>query len=112
MVAPKQTSAIRQLLYWSIYTVEKCLCLKIGPASGMHEYNITLEPHFQFNGFGAPAPLALSASWIHLAMLEGRIYTELFVTPCISPRWRLLLSDEQVQSGSMQVPVAGDVATR
>ncbi|KAJ3487661.1 hypothetical protein NLG97_g6361 [Lecanicillium saksenae] len=85
---PEQTSSLHQVLYWGIYTVEKCLCLKLGPASGMHEYNITLEPQFDFDGFGSLAPTELSTSWIYLALLEGRIYTNMFVASFFQIRGR------------------------
>lgn len=64
-------------LFWSIYTIEKMLALRIGRSSTIRETDISVpkighenSPHAIFN--------QISSIWIATSDLQGRVYDEIY----------------------------------
>jgi hypothetical protein len=69
----------RGLLFWTIYYLEKTICLRLGCASTIPEFDITVPP--PDGGHGNPE-VALAMSYSSLAVrtarLAGRVYRDLY----------------------------------
>lgn len=66
------------MIFWLIYMLDKGLCLRLGRAASIQDYDITVpmptirpgEPNYPGN--------YLSRFWIKLTDIQGRVYEELY----------------------------------
>ncbi|KAL4795271.1 hypothetical protein BDV19DRAFT_363428 [Aspergillus venezuelensis] len=69
--------ARKRTLFWTIYTTEKMLSLRLGRSSTFRDQDITLaHPGMERHGGNFLAELA--PSWITKASIQGRIYDEVY----------------------------------
>ncbi|CAJ2503671.1 Uu.00g110650.m01.CDS01 [Anthostomella pinea] len=72
-----QTKADKSLLFWCVYMLDKALSLRLGRASVMQDYDISL-PHVVPDAKAAYPGKEVMALWIQHAQALGRIYERLY----------------------------------
>ena len=65
-------------LFWFLYTMDKGLCLRLGRASCIQDYDIAVPMASFGNGDDFAAGNGLIRFWRKLAGIQGRIYEELY----------------------------------
>lgn len=78
-------------LFWSIYCIDKALSLRLGRASTIQDYDISLS--WASSRLGGPDPYnEVYILWIHLAKIQGKVYEKLY-----SPAALCLPESERVE---------------
>ncbi|KAI1434151.1 fungal-specific transcription factor domain protein [Xylaria sp. CBS 124048] len=72
-----QTKADKSLLFWCTYMLDKALSLRLGRASILQDYDISL-PHVTPNARAAYPGKEVMTLWIQHARVLGRIYEHLY----------------------------------
>ncbi|KAJ8112616.1 hypothetical protein OPT61_g5060 [Boeremia exigua] len=89
-IANPESSSYTQFLFWTTYSVDKTLSLRLGRASTIPNWEISIGPPDLSNADQDPV-LAYFVLWIKLARIQGNIYEMLY-----SPESMLLsVSDRQ-----------------
>lgn len=66
-----------QLLFWCVYSIDKCLSLRLGRASLIPDWDIT-TPIPTFEGSESKPLVASIPVWIAIARCQGNIYEMLY----------------------------------
>jgi hypothetical protein len=72
-----EVRASKSLLFWSTYMLDKGLSLRLGRASILQDYDISLPSVLQSTFGGQPSQAILSL-WIKHAEVQGKIYQRLY----------------------------------
>lgn len=80
------TESVRQdkiNLFWTIYTVDKALSLRLGRAATIQDYDISVP--MSPNVFGKVEPWnTIYTIWIHFARIQGNVYELLYSPKALS----------------------------
>ncbi|KAI1841460.1 hypothetical protein JX266_012389 [Neoarthrinium moseri] len=79
---PPEVRANKAILFWSTYMLDKGLSLRLGRASVLQDYDISVpsvlhQTHVQ-HPHGSPPSEAILSLWIKHAEVQGRIYQRLY----------------------------------
>lgn len=66
-------------LFWSIYCLDKALSLRLGRASSIQDYDISLSMDFDA-GYVVEPWITIYPLWMRLARIQGKVY-ELLYSP-------------------------------
>ncbi|KAI0130377.1 fungal-specific transcription factor domain-containing protein [Xylariales sp. AK1849] len=72
-----QVRADKALLFWSTYMLDKGLSLRLGRASVLQDYDISVNSVLE-TAYGAPQSQAVLSLWIKHAEVQGKIYQRLY----------------------------------
>lgn len=64
-------------LFWSVYCLDKPLALRLGRASTIQDYDISLPWTIELEGIAEPWGRVYQL-WIKLARIQGQIYEQLY----------------------------------
>ena len=64
---------VKPMLFWHIYTLDKSLSLRLGRASVIQEWDITLPRQMDYNSTAGPWQGVLNA-WIKFADVQSETY--------------------------------------
>ncbi|GMG29669.1 unnamed protein product [Aspergillus oryzae] len=67
----------KRRLFWSVYVTEKALSLRLGRASSIQDYDISLPTTFELLGDFEPWR-TIYPLWINLARIQGKVYEMLY----------------------------------
>lgn len=67
----------KTLLFWNIYTMEKGLGLRLGRASTMRDFDISIPRVMDFTGYPLFETSPYPTLWMRIASLQGSIYEQL-----------------------------------
>lgn len=74
---PPETTRLKRILFWHVYTLDKGLGLRLGRASIIPECDISIPREFEFNGFTEPEVSCIPTLWVEISHLQSRIYEQL-----------------------------------
>lgn len=74
---PKELRESKALLFWSTYMLDKGLSLRLGRASILQDYDISI-PNVVLATFGGQPSQAILSLWIKHAEVQGKIYQRLY----------------------------------
>lgn len=73
-----QLARKKTMIFWQIYTLDKSLSLRLGRASAISDYDISIPRVYNFHGL---LPIGASADytglWLKIAEIQGRVYEQL-----------------------------------
>lgn len=61
--------------------MDKSLALRLGRAAVIQDWDIAIPREYNFEGLMGPEASGVPTEWLKLAILQGQIYEQLFVTP-------------------------------
>ena len=64
-------------LFWSVYCLDKPLALRLGRASTIQDYDISLPWKIELEGIAEPWERVYQL-WIKLSRIQGQIYEQLY----------------------------------
>ena len=73
-----QTRARKINLFWFLYSMDKGLCLRLGRASCIQDYDIAVPMPILEAGENFSSGNKLVKFWCRLASIQGRIYEDLY----------------------------------
>ncbi|CAM1501549.1 Fc.00g035330.m01.CDS01 [Cosmosporella sp. VM-42] len=69
---------IKTVLFWNIYTIDKALCLRLGRASMVQDWDISIPRTFNFDGLMGYEVSGVPTMWLKTGTLQGQVYEQLF----------------------------------
>lgn len=106
-----ETSRLKRILFWHVYTLDKGLGLRLGRAPVIHECDIDIPRVFEFNGLGKLESSTLPTLWIKLSYLQSRIYEELYSPSALkSPQAEVVERARALASECRKFETEADVA--
>ncbi|XHF99239.1 hypothetical protein AWENTII_002745 [Aspergillus wentii] len=91
-------------LFWSVYTLDKVLSLRLGRSSTLQDYDISLAQDFDAEGIREPWRNMYNL-WIKLAGIQGRIYEHLYSPAALSQPESQRVSYASQLASEMQLTV-------
>ncbi|KAF1812100.1 hypothetical protein P152DRAFT_449879 [Eremomyces bilateralis CBS 781.70] len=73
----QEVKASKMVNFWLLYIIEKSLALRLGRASNIHDYDISLPSVSSLSFEGYPFGQVLTY-WVRVAEIQGKVYEELF----------------------------------
>lgn len=67
----------KRCLFWSVYVTEKALSLRLGRASSIQDYDISVPTTIELHG-GLEPWRTIYPLWINLARIQGKVYEMLY----------------------------------
>ncbi|SPO04682.1 uncharacterized protein DNG_07367 [Cephalotrichum gorgonifer] len=97
-----EETAQKRSLFWTIYTVEKMLALRLGRSSTIRDQDITLPR------LGADRPSGtflaeLAPGWINIANIQGRIYDDIYSTGALMQPPHIRMSRAQALATELKI---------
>ena len=72
---------VKSVLFWHIYTIDKALCLRLGRASNVQDWDINIPRAFNYDGLMGFEASGVPTMWLKTGTLQGQIYEQLLVLP-------------------------------
>ncbi|KAL4948436.1 hypothetical protein BDW69DRAFT_176437 [Aspergillus filifer] len=99
--------AQKRTLFWTIYTTEKMLSLRLGRSSAFRDQDITLaHPGMERHGGNFLAELA--PGWITKASIQGRIYDEIYSPRALMQPQHIRTAHAQALASELESAMAHD----
>lgn len=76
-----ETYRVRSGLFWSVYTNDKALALRLGRAPMIQDWDIDIPRSFIFDGMMGDEASGIALMWLKTAILQGEVYVQLLVAP-------------------------------
>jgi hypothetical protein len=73
----------KQFLFWAVYILDKSLALRLGRASTIQDYDITISEPAQ-DGANASPVTCFFDLWVMIAKVQGQIYELLYCPTAIA----------------------------
>lgn len=68
---------LKTTLFFTVYTLEKTLALRLGRASVINDCDISIRPEMNFSGYTHVLETAFPTLWVKVSSLQGRTYEQL-----------------------------------
>ncbi|KAG5982459.1 hypothetical protein E4U55_001862 [Claviceps digitariae] len=105
------TSRLKRLLFWHVYTLDKGLGLRLGRAPVIHECDIDIPRVFEVNNSGQLGSSTVPTLWINMSYLQSRIYEQLYSPSALkSPHAELVERARALASECRKFETEADVA--
>ncbi|KAH7136670.1 hypothetical protein B0J13DRAFT_449759 [Dactylonectria estremocensis] len=69
---------VRSGLFWSVYTNDKALALRLGRAPMIQDWDIDIPRGFIFDGMMGDETSGIALIWLKTATLQGQVYVQLY----------------------------------
>ncbi|KAH7126202.1 hypothetical protein EDB81DRAFT_889900 [Dactylonectria macrodidyma] len=73
-----ETYRVRSGLFWSVYTNDKALALRLGRAPMIQDWDIDIPRSFIFDGMMGDEASGIALMWLKTAILQGEVYVQLY----------------------------------
>ena len=70
-------------LFWSVYCLDKGLSLRLGRASAIQDYDVSIAPTFNLDDVPGPWK-SIYTLWITLSRIQGKVYEQLYSPAALS----------------------------
>ena len=87
----EQVRRTKTLLFWHVYSLERGLSIRLGRASAIHDFDITLSGRLSELSLPEPWPGMLSF-WVGNAKIQGKLYEHLYSRVALSTPENVLLA--------------------
>lgn len=91
-------------LFWSIYCLDKALSLRLGRASSIQDYDISLSMDFDA-GYVVEPWITIYPLWMRLARIQGKVYESLYSPAALSQPEDDRVSHARQLASEMQLTV-------
>jgi len=81
---PPRLAQVKTILFWQVYIWDKGLSLRLGRSSVIQDCDISIRREFDFSGFLHLEESAVPKLWLRTAMLQGKIYQQLYSPAALS----------------------------
>lgn len=70
---------VKATLFWHVYSIDKALCLRLGRAAIIQDWDISIPFRFNYDGLVGTEVSGVPTMWLKTGTLQGQIYEQLFV---------------------------------
>ena len=76
---PPKVAQVKAILFWQVYTWDRSLSLRLGRASIIKDYDISIPEGANYEGFAHLEKTGAPKLWLDMSKVQGKTFEDLYV---------------------------------